>query len=405
MNFTWTDKDSTSTRTSHFNIQARRHTSSLLSSLDLVELYQPSHTHVCPSSSPSGVPRTSRIDHFYIAIPPALNALTNIHAHVTDIPISPLDREAKRLHPPDHLPLAVRVNVKALSRRGSRPPPLPTAYAKDPQVIKEITRRWQNYPSHYVQLSPPQKLKRFKKIIRKVVKNHMKTAPKSSPILALTAAIQSLRILHLPSPNFDYIHSLLSPHPSLQESLADLQAPSPNSSKLQSYINAILTTNRHPEPSRSPSPSQLKTYLPADRTYLSCLKHPITNELITEPNALANNIIPTWSSIWSPKCCSSQDYEALMKLYNKKLPPGNIPPPTLEAVEEAIKSTNDSAPGPDGIPFIFYRRLSTIIAPILHKLILLISTTQKAPKAFNHSLLYMLPKVHLPTPDQCNSVL
>ena len=36
-----------------------------------------------------------------------------------------------------------------------------------------------------------------------------------------------------------------------------------------------------------------------------------------------------------------------------------------EAVERAISSSNDSAPGPDGIPFAAYRALPEICGPCL----------------------------------------
>jgi hypothetical protein len=61
-------------------------------------------------------------------------------------------------------------------------------------------------------------------------------------------------------------------------------------------------------------------------------------------------------------------------------------------VLETIARSKDSSTGPDGIPYLIYRLLSDILAPLILHLVLHIASGKSANKAFNHSLLFFFPK-------------
>ena len=66
--------------------------------------------------------------------------------------------------------------------------------------------------------------------------------------------------------------------------------------------------------------------------------------------------------------------------------------PDLEFITEIINRPNDSAPGPDGIPFAVWRAAPDLAAPILLRVFDAIAKGHTPPEGFNHGLLYLLPK-------------
>ena len=97
---------------------------------------------------------------------------------------------------------------------------------------------------------------------------------------------------------------------------------------------------------------------------------------------MAQNVALYWGKIWEarltpPPPGAIRDY---LNAYLQRVPPSSLPSfpnrthqkicedidmSWKEAVERAISSSNDSAPGPDGIPFAAYRALPEICGPFL----------------------------------------
>ena len=63
-----------------------------------------------------------------------------------------------------------------------------------------------------------------------------------------------------------------------------------------------------------------------------------------------------------------------------------------ELVEQVIGSSNDSSPGPDGVPFAAYRVLKDICAPFILDMIIGAANGQPPPDRFNHGRLFLIPK-------------
>ena len=59
---------------------------------------------------------------------------------------------------------------------------------------------------------------------------------------------------------------------------------------------------------------------------------------------------------------------------------------------DAIQSSNNSTPGPDGICFAAWRAVAPIAAPLLFDVSEAILKGHHPPDGFNHGLLFLLPK-------------
>ena len=66
--------------------------------------------------------------------------------------------------------------------------------------------------------------------------------------------------------------------------------------------------------------------------------------------------------------------------------------PTIDELTDIMLTTNNSCPGPDGIPFAAYRALAATAAPMLHKLLCYFAAGGLPGDDFNRGLLYLLPK-------------
>ena len=66
--------------------------------------------------------------------------------------------------------------------------------------------------------------------------------------------------------------------------------------------------------------------------------------------------------------------------------------PDEDDIIDAIKQTKNSAPGPNGIPFIFYRKFAIELAPVLLGIMKRLAKGEAPPKGFNYGNLFLFPK-------------
>ena len=84
----------------------------------------------------------------------------------------------------------------------------------------------------------------------------------------------------------------------------------------------------------------------------------------------------SWGKVWRarPVQDSLTELDNYLADYDTCLPAGSLQAlPTLDDMAAAILDTNDSNPGPDGIPFAFYRLCSEDIAPVMHRILKLLA--------------------------------
>ena len=135
----------------------------------------------------------------------------------------------------------------------------------------------------------------------------------------------------------------------------------------------------HPPASQSPpSPprrnrkciaSQLKARLPSTRPRLRALRASLDLPPTNEPKEMAELAAGFWGPIWAPWVGAPP--KAWLEGYKNRIVGGrNLPLPTLAHFEQAISSSNDSAPGPDGIPYVAYRCVSDLAGVVLRNVLL-----------------------------------
>ena len=94
-----------------------------------------------------------------------------------------------------------------------------------------------------------------------------------------------------------------------------------------------------------------------------------------------------------------------MRFYTKRIPYIARPSfPSIKTLTSTIKKTKNSAPGPDGIPFSFYRELIDITAPILLSVLIEMSTGTSPPSEFNYGGLCVFPKDGSSTVDRTRPI-
>jgi hypothetical protein len=103
----------------------------------------------------------------------------------------------------------------------------------------------------------------------------------------------------------------------------------------------------------------------------------------------------SWSKIWDKRTAtpSGPGLRDYLEDYTTRMPDGPLRElPTLDTMIAAICDTNNSASGPDGIPFAYYRLCAEEIAPVLLRILKLLATGIKPPEGFNYGSLFLIPK-------------
>jgi hypothetical protein len=98
-----------------------------------------------------------------------------------------------------------------------------------------------------------------------------------------------------------------------------------------------------------------------------------------------------WAKVWEDSPFDETAYDGVMHGYNKKLAV-HEDEISVEHLVAAIRMTNNSTSGPDGVPYKVYRILEHIAAPILHRVANCLAGASPSPAGFNYALLYLLLK-------------
>ena len=120
---------------------------------------------------------------------------------------------------------------------------------------------------------------------------------------------------------------------------------------------------------------ELADCLPSARNTLKGLRPSATEDLCQDPQGMAEIAKEPWGKLWKKKRTKLRAKDWL-KFYKKVIPAALKPNlPNVDDAEEVIAGSNDSTPGPDGIPFGAYRATRETFAPLLTELF----TTLMAP--------------------------
>ena len=141
--------------------------------------------------------------------------------------------------------------------------------------------------------------------------------------------------------------------------------------------------------------NDLKKTLPATRKRLAALHDPDQGAPTSDPDRMAQIIKTFWSKTWAKPDSVPPTSKILRYLasYPTRVPADLTPSiPSQDDIYDHILGTNNSAAGPDGIPFAIYRLCADTVAPLLHGIVVSLSKGFPPPAGFNHARLFLIPK-------------
>ena len=164
-----------------------------------------------------------------------------------------------------------------------------------------------------------------------------------------------------------------------------------NHNLLIDKINTELAAEAYDKHSFAPL-SKIQTIaktLPSARKHITQLYDSFTDAITDDPVTMTNIAHRCWGGKWSRKTIHNPD--KLFSIYGKKIRinPKNI---DLDFIIDIINNTNDSAPGPDGVPFAAYRAIPELAAKVFAAAIEGMMSGSKPSKNFNAGILHLLPK-------------
>ena len=399
----------------------------------LHEIRQSNHTHFFIAKTPNKC-RSSRIDRIYTSFSPADLTLIALNAHTPRLPInitnsyrtasSPTHTDTamiKKLLFSDHMPVSLSPSsTRPSKRRGTNVP----RWLADTAGFKAAIEANHGDLGVLTTSSPFLALDRWKAAVRKACKEYFRSQRDKQKLYTtttaeLSASIQLLRMITCHSPNISDIKKYLLTHKTLKPHLLSINELPIDSTPLRNHIHCLLTDTLDKAdleataptsdgliplpPSSCPQQStahqslvnDLKKSLPTTRRRLNMLRDPDTDSPSTEPNTMARIIQAFWGSLWAksgtlPSFSKTINY---LSSYPTRVPANCMPHiPSLDCVLEHVHGTNNSAAGPDGIPFAIYRLCADEIAPILHAIICSLAKGDTPPPGYNHARLFIIPK-------------
>jgi ribonuclease HI len=337
----------------------------------------------------------------------------------------------------DHLPLTLCFINLAPSKGEKRPSLSPTT-ARKPAFETMFRAAWKHNPA----ATPFQESARFTSALyttaraTEMLDDHT-TAELHTKLEKITASITALRHLTARPVAYDKLEALIEKSPFLVEVCSLEVLADVAEQKVRSYVMDLFATTTpadtdtstntdpwhtvwtsestsdpfepdlaslpHPPTTTSknpPSPprrnrkciaTQLKARLPSTRTRLRALRANLSSDPTSDPQAMAELAAGFWGPIWAP--WSGKDPGAWLDGYRNRIVGGkDLPLPTSLHFEQAISSTNDSAPGPDGVPYVAYRVLCDLAGFVLRNVLVALAGGASPPPGFNDGNLYLLPK-------------
>ena len=391
----------------------------------LVEHQQELHTYYHLTSAIEQS-YTSRIDRIYSSLTevdieifkPSCSVVSCSPA-ITDF----LARRAKPDAPPttvltkhtggcDHIAVSLKFKPPAPP---SRLPSLPKWVCELPEFNKRVREQWKPPEDWRDHQDPFIKLNDFKQHLHDVYQElHgeglLRWDACKDTLDEFRAGLRLLKELMRPTLNFTSISLLLSATPELAVHISGrFSAGTVDTSALKTHLNNLLhehatvepanidkfeQLNQQQQPTTHSKAHDLKLQLPSSRQRLTGLRPDgPSSEPTTNPQEMANTAKKFWGALWEDDCrVSEEESSAYCNRVSKAKPPAQLPRPTEQNIIDVILDTNNSAPGPDGIPFRAYRANAPLVAPIFKEVFTALSQGVKPPRGFNYANLFLLPK-------------
>ena len=374
----------------------------ILTPYDFCEIFQPLHTHE------DGMVR-SRLDRVYINHHPTDFLDKDIRAWVHNFPYE-ISHHRTLLFCRKRKP--VRTKVPGVSS------PLPLAGINHPDFRSKVEKAWQDKREHLVSLTPLQQLGEFKKEMRRAAFELAGKGGSCQPTLHEDRLNACMRLIRAMEANSRVLcDRILSTNTELA-TLAAGRTKKPllaalrnlawelfqkNTQDLIDELKVVKGKLTEEENSRRKDTilRRLQLSLPLNREVKLVIQSQQGN-IETEPYAMALALRDHWKKVFTARPTS--DRTTLRKWLTEH--PYGVPPTlrkspsvwllTQQQVELAIKHSNNSSPGPDGIPYAAWRNIGHLVVAVLHEAALQMQeedfNIDELPDGFNMSCLCCLPK-------------
>ena len=363
----------------------------------LREIFQSNHTYYHIHGKAI---RSARLDRLYTSLSEAEWEIVSPFANIFAIQTLPT------LSFSGHVPIGIRFNLGEKKKRTKQ---IPIWAIEDPRYIEIVKEDW-------IKAQKPKNafeaLEKFKQTGHRAMGKYIKAyKPDGGWLMDLQRAKKAHKeLLRLP-PEIEKADSLLKQIPKLWEEIKGITGSGSSDYKAAAtsdYIEDIyeehgstsdIVKDLEGTKKRPNLMAELKVMLPSTRSRLTHLK--IEEEEVRKPQAIAKEIKRFWSGIWqerkNPEATEAKiAAKEMLKAYKKSLPPGNKPKMLrVSNIEEGIINSGNSATGPDGVPFLFYKKLINLAKKLLFRVYVEITKgrgTDAQLENFNRSLLIILPK-------------
>lgn len=315
------------------------------------------------------------------------------------------------LHPSDHMPVALVFNSIAPL------PPSQTLLRKslfaEQTFVDKVNELWElaEKPADPFAAHELFKivLRRAKIIVRKLRKRPNVAQEVTEPLELLDWATRLYRLAVHPeqSDNSARMNALVDQCRGLEP----LRKGGFDTAAIKKFVNRLIGTYCEPQESETEENSlpeasfsaswgkfrsknklqQIKTMLPSSRQRLYRTRTSEDEPMEDDPNKVAGIIADYWAEVWKEREFDQDATKWFLKFYTKRIDlKGKVI--TEETVRKAIKGTNDSSPGPDGVPFVAYRAFLDICTPLLYNIARAMMRGNTPPVGFNFGSLFVLPK-------------
>lgn len=370
--------------------------SNLRAHFHISDLDHDSHTYYHVTADPcSPYSHTSRLDRFLV--PTALTEHLTItptvdtphhHSNLTCKP-----QAGSRRSFSDHLPIQLSYSCSSEEPTGGNRPTIPQWVATSPEFEQELRRTWTPNSSTKNSFST---LASYKRALFAASKTVLKAASLSaSSPLRISQHICLYKLLSAPKQDLPRINRLINIAPHLLSSVKWNEGRWVSVGLEEATRALIAATITSSTPSLPSSPlKNLASKAPNARARISSLRANQDDPQISSAEGQAALAKDYWGAVWqerTPAIAPSQR-TTFLKGYHPPIDHTLLHLPLLEDVLAALKCSNNSTPGPDGIPFAAWRAATDISAPILLNALTAICKGRRPPDRFNFGLLFLLPK-------------
>lgn len=356
--------------------------------LGLKEVFQEHHTRTQLHSTELNKSVSARLDRVYINYTEADFAL---FCPTVSLPGIPYPRNS------DHLP--IKLEFFANHNDNKTPFQIPAYIAKSDDFKQLFLERWQ---ITRISDNAFSNLHNFKKVAISAARKALKMRKQKlhSPMSKIHNSIAILRELSKVVVDHEKVTRLVQKDPGLNGKIEfDFRQGRFTTTGLRKQLEELVREADKDVGMHCNGPKKVtyteflrkvQTMTPSRKTRMPFLYNE-SGQIVSEPQLMGLMAHRHYTRIWREPKATPKDAMELLLDYPRKLPTF---PTRMDAatIEKCIKSSNNSAPGLDGVPFAVYRKLQEIATPLLLAVTRALEMGQVPPTQFNHGKLFTIPK-------------